>query len=76
MLDVHVHNADFVKAEISWILKFICSGYSNTCEQLSSTLKAMFPDSKITEVFSMGRTKSMYIINHALSPFFKSFFVI
>ena len=55
MLDVHVHNADFVKAEISWILKFICSGYSNTsCEQLNSTLKAMFPDSKITEVFSIG----------------------
>ena len=73
-LDVHVHNADVVKAEIIWILKSICSGYSNrSCEQLNCTLKAMFPDSKIAEAFSMGRTKSMYMINHGLAPFFKSF---
>ena len=32
----------------------------------------MFPDSKIAEAFSMGRTKSMYMINHGLAPFFKS----
>ena len=32
----------------------------------------MFPDSKIAEVFSMGRTKSMCLINHGLAPFFKS----
>ena len=62
-----------MKAEIIWILKSIGSGYSNrSCEQLNCTLKAMFPDSKITEAFSMGRTKSMYMINHGLAPFFKS----
>ena len=73
MLDLHVHNGDVVKAEIIWILKSICSGYSNrSCEQLNCTLKAMFPDSKIAEAFSMGRTKSMYMINHGLAPFFKS----
>ena len=68
-----VHNAGVVKAEIIWILKSICSGYSNrSCEQLNCTLKAMFPDSKLAEAFSMGRTKSMYMINHGLAPFFKS----
>ena len=73
MLDLHVYNADVVKAEIIWILKSICSGYSNrSCEQLNCTLEAMFPDSKIAEAFSMGRTKSMYMINHGLAPFFKS----
>ena len=62
-----------MKAEIIWILKSICNGYSNrSCEQLNSTLKAMFPDSKIAEAFLMGRTKSMYLINHGLAPFFKS----
>ena len=72
-LDLRVHNADVVKAEIIWILKSICNGYSNrSCEQLNSTLKAMFPDSKIAEAFLMGRTKSMYLINHGLAPFFKS----
>ena len=73
MLDVHVHNADVVKAEIIWILKSICSGYSNrSCDQLNCTLKAMFPDSKIAETFSLRRTNSMYMINHELVPFFKS----
>ena len=73
-LDLHVHNADVVKAEIIWILKSICSGYSNrSCEQLNCTFKAMFPDSKIAEAFSMGRTKSMYMINHGLAPFLSHF---
>ena len=32
----------------------------------------MFPDSDIAQQFSMGRTKSMYVINHGLAPLFKS----
>ena len=72
-LDLHVHNANFVKSEIICILKSICSGYSNrSCEQLNFTLKAMFPDSKIAEPFSMGRAKSTYMINHELALFLKS----
>ena len=73
-LDVHVHNAEVVKAEIISILKSICSGYSNrSCEQLNIALKAMFPDGKITEAFLTGRTKSMYMINHGLAPFLSGF---
>ena len=73
-LDLHINNADVMKAEIIWILKSICSGYSNrSCEQLNCTLKAMFPDSKILEAFSMRRTKSMYMINHGLVPFLSHF---
>ena len=73
MVDVHVHNADVVKAEIIWVLKSICSGYANrSCKQLNGTFKAMFPGSRIAEAFLMGRTKSMYMINHGLAHFFKS----
>ena len=32
----------------------------------------MFSDSDIAKQFSMGGTKSMYVINHGLAPFFKS----
>ena len=32
----------------------------------------MFPDSDMTQQFSMGCTNSMYVINHGLAPFFKS----
>ena len=32
----------------------------------------MFPDSKIAEAFLMGRTKSMFLINHDLALFLKS----
>ena len=74
MLNLHLHNnADVVK-EIIWILKsIICSRYSKrSCDEQFCTLKAMFPDSKIAEAFSVGRTKSMYMINHGLAPFFKS----
>ena len=62
-----------MKAEIIWILKSSCSGYSTiSCEQLNCTHKAMFPDSRIAEAFSMGRTKLMYMINHGLATFFKA----
>ena len=32
----------------------------------------MFPERDITQQFSMGCVKSMYVINHWLAPFFKS----
>ena len=41
-------------------------------DELSETLSAMFPDSKIAGSFSMARTKSMYAINHGICPNFKS----
>lgn len=37
----------------------------------SSTFAAMFPDSKIAEKFSCGRTKVSYIISDGLGPYFK-----
>ena len=32
----------------------------------------MFPDSDISQQFSVGCTKSMHVINHGLVPFFRS----
>ena len=34
--------------------------------------RAMFPDSKVAEKFSLGRTKASYIINYVLAKFFCS----
>ena len=31
----------------------------------------MFPDSNIAKTFTMGRTKSQYVVNHGLAPYFK-----
>ena len=38
---------------------------------MNNTFAAMFLDNNIAQQFSMGRTKSMYVINHGLAPFFK-----
>ena len=32
----------------------------------------MFPEFKSVKLFSMARTKSVYVINHGIAPYFKS----
>lgn len=72
-LESFITNSDTLKAEIIWSLKSIINGFSvRSNDELSDTLVAMFPDSKIAKSFNMARTKSMYIINHGLYPYFKS----
>ena len=49
------------------------SGYSiHSNNDLFETFSAMFPEFKSVKVFSMARTKSMYVINHSIAPYFKS----
>ena len=57
---MHFHNADCVKAEITWTLKSALGGFSvRANDDLNQTLSAMFPDSKFARNFSMARTKAM-----------------
>ena len=61
------------KAEIIWTLKSAINGFSACSnDDFNDTFVAMFPDSAIAQQFSMGRTKSMYLINYGPAPFFKS----
>ena len=41
-------------------------------DDLRKTFAAMFPQLKNLYKFNLARTKSMYVINHGLAPFFKS----
>lgn len=73
MLDMCVTKSDTLKAEIVWPLKSVMNRFSvQANDKLKNTFAAMFPDSKIATSFSMTRTKTMYIINHELAPYFKS----
>ena len=61
------------KAEIKWTLKSVISGYSvRNNDDIKATFATMFPDSNITKMMTLNRTKSMYAINHGLAPFCKS----
>ena len=64
-------STDSGRAEIIWALESVMSGYSvSSNDDLSPTFAAMFPEFKRT--FNMARTKSLYVINHGLAPYFKS----
>lgn len=58
------------KAEIIWCLKCVASHFSaKSCDGIKAVFAAMFPG--IPETFSLGRTKSTYILTHALGPYFR-----
>ena len=49
------------KAEIIWTLKSVVSGYSvRNNDNIKATFAAMFPDSNISKMMTLNRTKSMY----------------
>ncbi|GBN32927.1 hypothetical protein AVEN_26924-1 [Araneus ventricosus] len=58
-------------AEIKWALKCITSHYSyNSCIDISSLLKEMFPDSEIAKYYTRGPTKFAYLICFETASFF------
>ena len=60
-------------AEIIWILKTVLSEHSmRSNDDPAKTYAGMFPRLKSLYNFNLARTKSMYVINHGLAPFFKS----
>ena len=40
----------------------------------NDTLAAMFPEFEATKSFQISLSKSMYLVNHGLAPYFKSVF--
>ena len=72
--DIYSSSNSSIKAEIIWTLKWViggCSGRFN--DDINETFLAMFPDLKSApNYFTLARTKSLYVINHGLAPFFKN----
>ena len=72
-IELHLEKSSATKAEIIWTLKSVMSGYSaRSNEDMNETLAAMFPEFEATKSFQMSRSKSMYVVNHGLAPYFKS----
>ena len=62
------------KGEINWILKSVMSGYSgHSNEDMNESLAAVFPEFEATKSFQISRSKPMYVVNHGLASYFKSF---
>ena len=56
-----------ISTEIIWALKVAMSVYSNnSCDHITEAFRVISPDSKITEDFKVGKTKTMYVIKALL----------
>ena len=61
-LDVLVKSSIATKAEIMWALKCVSSGFSNnSCANINSMFKSMFPDSNVVSAFNMVPAKVSYV---------------
>ena len=60
------------QSEVLWAMKVAHSGYSySSCDNTPSLFKRMFPDSIISDHFSMSRTKVSYLISDRLGPYYR-----
>ena len=60
------------KGEILWILNSVTCGHSErNSENLGKVFSVIFPDCKIAQSFSLGRTKYGYSVNHGFGHHFK-----
>ena len=72
-IELHLEISGATKAEIIWALKSVMSCYSaRSNEYMNETLVAMSPEFEATKSFQMNRSKSMYVVNHGLAPYFIS----
>ena len=72
-IELHLKNTNTARAEIVWTLKSVLSGFSaRSCDDMSQTLTAMYPEIHELKSFQMSRTKATYVVNHGLAPYFKS----
>ena len=61
-----------LNAEIIWSLEVLKCKYSyRSSESKSKLFCSMFPDSKIAQNFTCGKTKCSYILSHGIAPFVK-----
>ena len=60
------------QSELLWAMKVAHSGYSySSCDDTPSLFKRMFPDSIISDHYSMSRTKVSYLISDGLGPYYR-----
>ena len=69
-IELHLEKSSTVKAEIIW--KSVLSDYSACLnEDINETLATMFPEFGATKLFQTSWSKSMYVVNNGLAPYFK-----
>ena len=72
-IELHLEKSSATKAEIIWTIKSVMCGYSARLnEDMNETLAAIFPEFEATKLIQMSRSKSIYVVNHGLAPYFKS----
>ena len=70
-IETFTANTQTMKAEIIWALKTVVSGLSdNWSNDISNCFHVTCPNNATAEQFSLGRTKSTYVVNHGLSTYF------
>lgn len=70
---LQVVKSSVLDAEVRWAAKCVRSHYSfNSCKEINSLFKDMFPDSEIAKRFSCGPTKCAYLVCFGLSPYYTS----
>lgn len=75
-MDSFVTREENIKAEIWWTLKVIKEHWSyNSCSDVSSLFKLMWPNIEAVSQFSCGEKKAMYLACYGLSPYFLSLLV-
>ena len=63
---------DTVKAETIWSLEALKNKYSyQSCAIKSSFFAEMFKDSKIAQIFTVGKTKCSYVICYGIATYCK-----
>ena len=73
-IELYLEKSIATKAEINWTLKLVMSGYSgHSNEDMNESLAAVFREFEATKSFQMSRSKPMYVVNHGLASYFKSF---
>ena len=71
-----VTGTDTLSAEVLWALKCCVSHYSyKSCSDAGAIFQKMFPDSKIAQSFTLGKTKCSYILKFGIAPYVKSLLV-
>ena len=65
--------ASQLKAEAWWAFNVVNNNYSYSSNTDNAfVFRQMYPDSYIAQNFQMSETKTMYVINHGISPYLES----
>ena len=68
-VDTAIVTGDVIQAEVLWTLKVVMCHYSfHSCNDISATFRAMFPDSGIAK--TCEATKCAYLTCFGLAPYF------